>query len=88
MKKESIIDDIIYESLNEINLLLPKNKKIKKNNFKILDNPHFDSLNYVTFILSIEKKVKKNLKKNIDLINTEKTFKNKAQLLNHILTYL
>ena len=88
MKNKKNIEDVITEGISEINLLLPKNKKIKKNNFKIHGNPSFDSLNYVTFILSIEKRLKAKLKKNIDLINSNVEFKNKEQLIKYILKNL
>ena len=81
MKQNNIIiDNIIQESIKELNLLIPPKKKINPSKFTIEKNDVFDSLNYVTFLISIEKQCKKFSKKTINLSNGDKIFKNREDL--------
>ena len=81
MKKNNVdIDNIISESIKELNLLIPDKKKINPNNFIIEKNDVFDSLNYITFLISLEKQFKKISKKSINLSNRDKIFKNREEL--------
>ena len=81
MKKNNVvIDNIISESIKELNLLIPDKKKINPNKFNIEKNDVFDSLNYITFLISLEKQFKKISKKSINLSNRDKIFKNREDL--------
>lgn len=81
MKKNNVvIDNIISESIKELNLLIPDKKKINPNKFYIEKNDVFDSLNYITFLISLEKQFKKISKKSINLSNRDKIFKNREDL--------
>ena len=81
MKKNNVvIDNIILESIKELNLLIPDKKKINPNKFYIEKNDVFDSLNYITFLISLEKQFKKISKKSINLSNRDKIFKNREDL--------
>ena len=84
MGKEKLIDTIIFNSLQKVNKLLPKNEKIKAKKFKIKNNSVFDSLNYVTFIVDINKNFKSKFKKDPKLFN-QKEFKDKDDILNYLI---
>ena len=79
-KNNVVIDNIISESIKELNLLIPDKKKINPNKFYIEKNDVFDSLNYITFLISLEKQFKKISKKSINLSNRDKIFKNREDL--------
>jgi len=84
MNKSKQLEIIIYESLDEINVLLPTKKKIKKGNFSIKKNSLFDSLNYITFLLNLEKKIKSRFRKNVNLYDLDIIFENKNELFKYI----
>tara|TARA_B100000035_G_C20702278_1_gene423169 strand:- start:306 stop:572 length:267 start_codon:yes stop_codon:yes gene_type:complete len=79
MSKEKLINEIILNSLQNVNKLLSKNKRIKGKKFKIKDNNSFDSLNYVTFLVEVNKRYKLKFKKDPKLFNQE-VFKNSEEL--------
>ena len=79
-KNNVVIDNIISESIKELNLLIPDKKKINPNKFYIEKNDVFDSLNYITFLISFKKHFKKISKKSINLSNRDKIFKNREDL--------
>lgn len=84
MGKEKLIETIIFNSLQKVNKLLPKNEKINAKKFKIKNNSVFDSLNYVTFIVDINKNFKSKFKKDPKLFN-QNVFKDKDDILNYLM---
>jgi len=77
---KAVIDNIIQESIIDLNLLIPDKKKINHKKFIIEKNEVFDSLNYLTFLISVEKQCKKISKKSINLSNSNKIFKNRQDI--------
>ena len=84
MSKKKIIEDIIYNSLQNVNKLLPKNNKINKDKFEIKNNKLFDSLNYVTFLVHVNKNFKLKFKKDPKLFNQD-IFKDSEHLIRYLL---
>ena len=84
MSKQKLIESIIFNSLQNVNKLLPKNKKIKSKKFKIKNNSVFDSLNYVTLIVEINKNFKLTFKKDPKLFNQD-VFKDSTDILKFLM---
>lgn len=85
-KNTALIDNIIQESIKELNLLIPDKKKINHKEFFIEKNEVFDSLNYLTFLISVEKQCKKISEKSINLTNSNKIFKNRQDIKKFLQT--
>ena len=83
MSKEKSIKTIILNSLQNVNKLLTKNKKITSKKFKIKNNEIFDSLNYVTFVVEVNKNFKLKFKKDPKLFNQD-VFKDSEHLIKYL----
>tara|TARA_B100002052_G_C15313032_1_gene346308 strand:+ start:181 stop:444 length:264 start_codon:yes stop_codon:yes gene_type:complete len=83
MSKEKILDEIINTSIEKVNKLLPKSKRIVSKQFKIKDNNLFDSLNYVTLLVELNKNYKKNFNKDLKLFD-HNVFKDRKELKNFL----
>tara|TARA_Y100000389_G_C17465880_1_gene525491 strand:+ start:3403 stop:3669 length:267 start_codon:yes stop_codon:yes gene_type:complete len=83
MSKEKLIKTIILNSLQNVNKLLAKNKKITSKKFKIKNNEIFDSLNYVTFVVEVNRNFKLKFKKDPKLFNQD-VFKDSEHLIKYL----
>tara|TARA_B100000530_G_C15929811_1_gene476420 strand:+ start:906 stop:1172 length:267 start_codon:yes stop_codon:yes gene_type:complete len=83
MSKEKILDNIINASIQKVNKLLPKSKRIISKEFKIKNNKLFDSLNYVTLLVELVKNFKKNFNKDPKLFD-HIVFKDRKELKNYL----
>jgi hypothetical protein len=87
MSKEKSIKTIILNSLQNVNKLLTKNKKITSKKFKIKNNEIFDSLNYVTFVVEVNKNFKLKFKKDPKLFNQD-VFKDSEHLTKYLINQI
>ncbi len=83
MSKEKILDNIINVSVQKVNKLLPKSKRITSKEFKIKNNMLFDSLNYVTLLVELVKNFKKKFNKDPKLFD-HIVFKDRNELKNYL----
>lgn len=91
LNKEKIIK-VIFDALDEINLLLPKNQHLKKSTSVILSGPaaKLDSLGFINLIVAIEQKIEKELGMSIALADELGIFnkKNPFRNINTLIDYI
>lgn len=77
------INETIYNALDEINQLLPGEKKIQKTEGEILygSGSRLDSLGMVNLIVAVEQRIQVELGQNIDLTDEKALSQNNSPFL-------
>lgn len=73
MATKDEIRDVIYSAIDEVNLMLPKDRKIEKASHAPLsaDKGGLDSLGLINMIIAIEQKLEGRFKKSVSLANEQ-----------------
>ena len=89
MNLKNKIVQVVYEAIDEVNLLLAEEEKIEKSLSTIIvgEKGELDSLGLVNFIVAVEDKIKNEFKAEVSL-SLEELMSNEENHLNCIETFV